>query len=113
MGFRILEKMLRQKAVYWEPIWRDQFGDLLYDSPVEIKCRWEDELVNVVDAAGREQVFEALVYTDRDVKIEGLLFLGTEGDLEGAEPPQAAKRIRRFEKLPTLKADKFLRTAYL
>lgn len=113
---RILRTMLRQDAIYWHPRKRDQFGNIKeYELPVDIKCRWEDELVNGIDQDGRETVFMSTVDVDRDVVIEGMLLEGLVKDLLGPLPPPEAKKIRKFERLGTLKRPKTqkLRTAYL
>lgn len=113
MGFRILKKMLKQDAAYWEPDGVDQYAQEKFLLPVEIKCRWEDEFVQGLDQLGNETVYKSTVYTDRDVEVGGRLRLGFIADLTGPGPPEDSHRIRMFQKLPTLKADKFLRTALL
>lgn len=108
--------MLRQKCIYWEPEGDvSQFGEKKFLLPVELKCRWEEVGEEVLEADAKEQVFDSTIFVESDVKEGGLLMLGTLSDLEGSEPPKSvlSKRIRKFEKIPTMKGTKFLRVAYL
>lgn len=111
---RLLTKMLKQKAIYWDLRGMDQYGEAVLELPVDIKCRWEDELEQGLDIQGTETTFTSTVYTDRDVKVGGVIMLGEVKDLEGPlPPPEDAHRIRRFDKIPTIRANQFLRTVKL
>lgn len=68
---RILTRILRQRAVYWEPDKPDKFANVQYKLPVQIKCRWED--AKFADLAGTEEetIFKSFVYVDREVKEKG------------------------------------------
>lgn len=113
---RILTRMLRQKCIYWELEGDvNQFGERKFLLPVEIKCRWEDVGEELLQDDAKEQVFDATIFVDRDVKEGGLLMLGTLADLTSSDPPKSilSKRIRKFEKIPTMKGNRFLRVAYL
>ena len=114
----IITKMRKQTAVYWAPGDRayDNFGQPLYANPVEIACRWEDVAVEFLDANGNTQISRSRVYVDQDVRLSGVLMLGPLDDVTYSSQPKQnenAWEIRRFDKLPTLKATEFLRTAYL
>lgn len=117
---RILNRILRQKAVYWEPGKGDKYGESEFKLPVQIKCRWEDakfaELVETVE----ETVFKSFVYVDREVKEKGKLWLGKIDDLKHLKdeegritPPEDASEIRNTETFPTMRANQFLRIAKL
>jgi hypothetical protein len=107
--------MLRQNAIYWAPNGVDQYGDPILELPINIKCRWEDEIEEGLDMSGTETTFTSTVYTDRDVVVGGIIMLGEVADLIAALPPpeEGAHRIRRFDKLPTLRATQWLRTVKL
>lgn len=110
---RLLKKMLKQKAVYWAVARIDEAGEVIPALPVDIKCRWEDDLEQGLDLSGTETTFMSTVYTDRDVDEGGYLMLGELQNLKGPLPPKEAHRIRKFSKLPTLNAKQFLRTVKL
>lgn len=108
--------MLKQTAVYWPFTSIDQFGDKSVGSPVEIKVRWEDKSEEFLGPEGENQISNAIVYVDRDTPTGGILMLGTASDITDAvniKENSGAWEIRRFDKLPNLKATEFLRTVFL
>ncbi len=110
---RILKKMLRQKAVYWEPIGTDQYAEPVYGEPLDIKCRWEDTATRSINDLGSELIYSSRIFVDRVVKNGGKLLKGEIADLDSPNPPAEAKQIRLYEEVPTLKATKSLKIAYL
>lgn len=119
----IITKMRKQKAVYWPPgseetggFDYDTYGKPLYASPVEIDCRWEDVVQEFVDTKNETTFSQSIVYVDRDVRVRGVLMLGTMSDVTDFADPKGndnAWEIRRFDKLPNLRKTEYLRTAYL
>jgi hypothetical protein len=96
--------MRKQNAVYWEPAGRNKHGEEEYTAPVDIKCRWEDEMTQGFPLEGKETVFATMVYVDRVVKIGGLLRKGKIEDLKAPmPPPEDARRILHFEEIPDLR----------
>jgi hypothetical protein len=137
--FRILDKMRKQKAVYWAQVSSDQYNQPAYAAPIVLRVRWEDktgqyldmtgrrQLANL-DTAGRLEVCNAMVYTGEDVVNGGVMMLYRGNPLDDdavilaslvVSDPQdptlnpATWEIRRFDKTPTLDADDYLRVAYL
>jgi hypothetical protein len=128
----ILVRMLRQDCVYWAPSGFDDFGQPIYAPPVHLKCRWEDDSQAFMNREGVMELSKAVVYVaavsdTEEVEEEGILWLAiTPTKLNNAPPPLdqinpslkpfdnvGAAEVRRFAKLPDLKARRFLRTAYL
>jgi len=119
----IIERMLKQTAVYWPPAGEESSGEDFdgYGRPIstaayEILCRWEEKSEQFLDSDNNIQISNAIVYVGEDVRKGGYLFLGELTDLEDVDNPQDndnAWEIMKFEKNPNLKATKFLRTAYL
>jgi hypothetical protein len=75
-----------------------------------------DTIEEFLDPNGVTQLSQSKVYVDRDVTLGGYLFLGTLSDLDSDTDPSTfsdAWEIKRFENLPTLKANAFLKTVYL
>ena len=108
--------MRKQNAVYWAIASIDGHGQEVYASPVQIDCRWEDSNEEFLDANGDRQISNAVVYTDRDTTPKGVLMLGVLADITDAvniKENSGAWEIRKFNKLPTLNAKEFLRTAFL
>ena len=126
----IIERMLKQKCVYWPPgsddedsgalgLDFDDYGQPLYADPVELKCRWEDRAEEFITAGGTNAISRSVVYVASDVRTGGVLLLTTlvaltaTGNLTVPKNNDGAWEIKRFDKLPNLKATKFVRTAYL
>lgn len=122
----LITRMLKQRAAYWDPSTQtDDFGNPVFSTPAEIKCRWEDVHENFMDDEGNQTVSNAKVYVDRDLQPRGYLRrLKEASELGGVreelqdldESPlnnEEVYTIRKFEKLPDRKADEFLRTAML
>lgn len=116
----IIDKMLKNgRAMYWSPVGKDRSGQIvLNDTPVEVKCRWEDTNEQFVDQTGNTVVSQARVFVDRDLEIGGFLWQGTQAEydaLSEKDPKKIRKalRIRAFGKLPNLKQKKHVRTAML
>ena len=119
----IISRMRRQTAVYWTLAasesagedW-DDTGQPQWGEPVEIECRWEDVVEEFVDLKGTRQLSRSIVYVDRDVDNGGVLMLGELTDIveeENVLENDGAWEIRKFDKIPNLKATEFLRMAYL
>jgi len=117
----IITRMLKQTAVYWPPavIPFDDQGMPAFGTPVEVSCRWEDVHEEFITPQGTREVCNAKVFVSVDVEPGGLLFHGELSTVEASGFPADPRdyhgvwEIRRFEKLPSLKATEFLRTALL
>lgn len=112
----VIKKMRRQRAVYWEQNGIDRYGKLSYLKAVEIRCRWDDGVVDARSAEGATLSFNATVYVDREMKVGDML---KKGELESADnhnnptSDPEAKRIQRFSITPNFKATENLYTALL
>lgn len=111
----IINRMRKQKAVWWEAMGSNQFGVPGFAQPVEVDCRWEDTIEEFLDAEGNRQLSRSIVYVDRVMRVTDRLFLGTIEDLDSGvtTPPENAFAIRKFDRLPNLRNTQTLLTAYL
>ena len=126
----MINRSLKQKAVYWGNPQNDGYGGFTYDDPVEIDCRWEDstQVFDANDDKGTKFISRAIVFVNIDADYLGRLYLGTllslqnyldssEGsyiDPNSIEIVGTAYIIRRFEKVPELRSSiKFVRIIYL
>lgn len=114
----ILRK-LRQKCVYWSIDSTDEYGTNTFDEAIEMQCRWENVTELFIDSTGASIPSKSIVYTEFDVEEGGWLFEGELTDLPSVyDDPvdlvqEGALEIKKFNKLPDLKAEEFLRRAYL
>ena len=121
-----IEDMCTEKAVYWGNPQNDGEGGFTFDDPIEIDCRWENVNQIVSDEKGAEITCRGLVYTTQDVQEEGYLYRGTLDDLYDSNASDSsagevynpktitgAWAIKRFQKIPSLDGEGFLRKAFL
>lgn len=108
---------LHQKCCYWGNPIPDGYGGFTFDEPVELDCRWEDISMTELAALGIASTIRSEVYLSQDVDEQGMLLLKELVELDSSEyndPVSAgAFIIVRFDRIPTLKANKFLRKAYV
>lgn len=109
----LLPKVLRAKAVYWEPRRTNEYGEDSYLNPVEIDCRWDESRTSGFDANGTAVVFNSQVMVDRDIAPGGLLRKGSISELNGANPPDDALRVLKFEKFENFKHTETFRVCML
>lgn len=103
--------LLQQTLTYWSPSANpDQFGFRSFSAPVTLDGRKEEKNVIFIDSDGREQVAESVYWTESDVQVQGYLFLGS-STVSDPTSVSGAKEIRAIQKIPSLRADKFLRKA--
>lgn len=119
----LIERANKQQAVWW-PLGSadsggtdyDDYGNVQYATPVQIKCRWTDKNEIFVTPSGDQRTSRAMVLVDRDTPVGGLLMLGTLADVTDVATHKAnneAWEIQAFHKIPDFKAKKFLRKVFL
>lgn len=82
-----LTSLCTETAVYWAPGAPDGYGKRTFAAPVEIKCRWQDQIIRAVDDVGVEFVSRAVVYPLQDLEGWGRLYRGTLASLSGETDP--------------------------
>jgi hypothetical protein len=110
----LITRMRKQKAVYWARNGVDAEGRPTYAAPAEIACRWEDTQEDFVTADGKTLRSTAVVYPENIARDGDLYSLGTVAGTN-ADPFQVpgALEVRRFARIPNLKAKEFLHVAHL
>lgn len=116
----ILNRNLKQTAVYWaDASVNDKFGNRTYTAPVEISVRWETRTEKFIGIDGREDISRAVVFFGQDVDVGEFVFLGSLTDITSSIDETNPKNvdnafeIKRFDKIPNLKATDFERKAFL
>lgn len=115
---QIVERFAKQTSVYWGSPSIDGYGGFTFDDPVEISVRWEDSTKVITDNMGKEIVSMARIMLTQDVEEQGYLYLGELTDLTAAQKAnpmliETAFEIKRFDKVPDIKATEFFRECYL
>lgn len=112
-----------QKAVYWPPgseetggVDYDDYGQPQYAQAVEIDCRWDDMVEEIIMADGEKGISRAQVIVDQDISVRGVLWLGELADVDDLVNPKnndGAFEIKQKAKNPDIDGIDFLVTAYL
>ncbi len=113
---KIIRKMLVHKCMYWSNPVPDGYGGYTFQPPIELKCRWEDINERFITDENTEDLSKSKVYVDRDIMVGGYLLEGLGEDIDLTGNPEnitTAYKIKRFDKLPTLKGTHILRTSFL
>lgn len=127
----IIDTMRKGYAVYWAPVKDasgnvvpDNFGNPSYLAPVQFTPEdgsgvfWEASTDIYMDAKGQQRVSKAKVFVGQDVTELGFLWEGLLTDIPNSlrSTPKKlykAAEIMRFDKIPTLDYDQWLRKVYL
>ena len=112
---RIILKVLKQDAVYWEQLALDEFNQRGFKDPVAIKVRWEDTRQEFISDSGTREISRSRIMVAQDMKPGDYIHLG-ELTSEMTNEPRAVEHayaIKGWAKTPTLKATKFVRIVYL
>lgn len=113
----LASRVLVQDAVYWAPAGIGDDGSATYGTPIAIKCRWDEMQTQFVAGDGSQRVSLAVVMVDRDLQLDGVLWLGllTDPGLNQADPfdNAGAYEIQGLSKVANRRATKFVRTVYL
>lgn len=114
----LITKMRRQYAWYWSQSGVDDYGRRSWTAGTKIEVRWEDVQEEILDPlTGDRIVSTSTVYVDRDMLLGDVLELTTSDAVLGAvNDPIARSRsfvVKKFDKLPTIKANEYLQTVYL
>ena len=115
MRNRILNKLKKQKAVYWANPVNDGFGGYTYDAPVQLMVLWEDKQEKFMSVDMEELLSSSVVHTNQDVEIGGMISLMALADLSSSELPadNDAIEIKAFNKTPDHRGVTFSRKAWL
>lgn len=106
---RYMAKICKDDAVYWGTPVANEFGVLEYETPVEIKCFWKDEIRMIIDKNGKESISIAEIYVLQDIDDSGMIYQGKLADLTGGQQddPRKVKKafeMKRFIKTPSLRS---------
>lgn len=112
----VIKKMRRQTAVLWSRNTSpDASGRFSYAFPVQVACRWDDQLGSFKNRDGEDVASNAQVYPDREVKV-GDKFKKGSLDSETPDDPtddRDAYEVQAVENIPNFKATETLHVAHL
>lgn len=106
----------KDDITYWSPLAKTGSGARTFNTPVDLKGRWEDEQIMFVASDGRESISKAIVSLGQAVVEGGYLYLGTKASISSAANPKDvsdAYEIRGIGKVGNIKNTTFYREAIL
>lgn len=109
-------RKLKQYAVYWAPLPATDAGQPAYAAPVQIKCRWEVGVQEVINSVGQAWMSKTRVFHTHLTEEGGFLWRGKFSALTSTTDPtlnKDAARINQLDETPNRKATQFLRISYL
>lgn len=107
-----LARLLPMTITMWRNPVPNGTGANTYDAPITLAGRWEEKQVLFLDAAGKEVVSQAILYSETDFQIGAYVYNGT----SAATDPLAvagAKEIRQIGKSPSVHGSQFVCKAFL
>ena len=107
----MLSGMLNQTATYWEFSGVDGFGDSIFEAPVMISVRWEDESRLISDADGQERITQTTVWYDmpEDISVNSFLALGDETAASDPRPLINAYAVKETSFVTDLSGEEKIR----
>ena len=123
---KFIDRVCVQTAIYWEPGETDQYGQMKFKDPVEVRVRW-DGLTEVLSTNnGQQFISAAQIMSPTKLAEKGLLRLGkfedipdqtwinqSGGNLDPTQIPDTYE-IKKVQETPLFRSsDKFVRLYYL
>jgi len=81
----LVQKYMKQTAVYWAPTGQDGYGGFTWATPVDVLCRWTDLIQVISDAMGKEIISKAWLLRDQPLLKDGMVWLGNLASLSAAQ----------------------------
>lgn len=95
MSLGAYTRTLRQSATYWGPSTQDEFGQVSWDAPILIPCRWQDKPVLFTSPEGAQILAQSQVYTLIKPVNQGFLYLGDATGVANPQFQEGAKEIKQ------------------
>lgn len=112
---------LKQDLLYWEKVGESDKGlPILADTPLPLKCRWEDRVQEILTPQGRKAISHAYLLMIDKLVIGSLIFQGTMADWQAtstypAKPTfgQGGNEVLHTDTTPDVKNKSTIYEVYL
>lgn len=84
----IITRCQRQRLVYWERIGTEVTGEGVYGSPVEVACRWDDRVREIIGPHGTKVLSRVEIISQFRLEVGGLVRKGTLADTAYWDDPK-------------------------
>jgi hypothetical protein len=100
-----LNKLRTRNAVWWRRDGSDGYGNMKFDDPVEVACRWDDINEMYLNEDGESKVSKSIVIVDRAMTIGDYLMLGDLDStvLDNPLEETGAQEIKSFSATPDIR----------
>lgn len=112
----LITRVRKQKALWFaKSKFPNNEGDFDFHEPVEIACRWDDAITEIIQRDGSKVTSKAMVMVDRPMKAGDILVLGTIDQPLTKKPTgnEGGSPIIQFTATPNLRNTETLYVAYL
>lgn len=93
---------LKQKAVLWSKNGDNTYGETKINAKIEIDSRWETTRQDTRNPERATTGFESIVYVDREIAIDSILWLGSIDDLPTT--PTNLRQVKDYDEIPDIKS---------
>ena len=104
-------RFFKDKVVYWQATGQDRYGNRTIGIASEKTVRWESTISQMLDENNNPIQTEAMVWTDFDVSVGDVFWLGELANLP--DPVTELKKVVGFEKTPNVTGRRYERVAML
>ena len=106
---KFVQSVCVQDAVYWAYINDAKGSKEMFEDPVEIKCRWDEEVSHVASGDGAVLVSQVTLLTPIDLVENSYVFQGTLDDIDmedkyKPENIESAHKIKKMSRTPLIKS---------
>jgi hypothetical protein len=116
--------MLEQNAVVWPIAGYDDYGSIVVSNPIQIPCRWDDVLRQVLSPQGETVTTDATVIVDREIPVGSLMWQGRLKDWSDAlgnnplrvsivDMVKSLREVKSYNASPDIKGRFYTRTVGL
>jgi hypothetical protein len=99
-----ISSFLRQTAVRWTLTGQNGYGENTYSTAVQVSVRWQYTQKLFVNAQGKEEMSQSIVYLDTDLNNDDYLYLGV---LSGLTVQQKANPLLVLQAFPVKSVEKY------
>lgn len=103
----------RQQCTYWGSPTQGGFGDITFDAPTLLRCRWEESTETFTNQSGEDQVSRAIVWTYEKLEVGGYLIKGDQTAQTDPTQLNEALVIARSDEIPDLRGLNMERRSFL
>ena len=88
----LISRCQRETLVYWPPASPDngdpdKYGQLKWDAPVEMTCRWDDKIQEIQTGEMTRVVSRVEIISQSKLQVNGYVYRGTLNDLVYPDDP--------------------------